>query len=571
MTERSGFFNSSGGDRAYSASDINDFFKGFVTEGVLSPVGGYFVVTAPGGGMNVNVADGKAWFLNTWLTNSQSKILSLSAGDVTYDRIDLIILDFDLDDRLNTIQVLQGTPAASPAWPTLADNARHKQVPLAAIAVAQGATEIDAGDVTNLIGGVYCPFCTGLLQQATVDGLNGQWENEFQQWMATIEADLQEIDTSGTLAELEDIRNKPIPGRNMIINGAMTVNQRPSSSHVNYTYATASLYPFPLCIDHWIVDVFSGASSAVIDVAHTDNGYLGSGPWGLKFTVTTPQASMGTTGGLTITQHIESNRCGQIKKGTTDAQPMILYFKAKTNYGGKCVAEIMDKNNSRSASYTIQMNGDEAWHTYSATIPADLTGELDNDNEPGLTLNLWFAAGSNYDNIPPTAGWHATAAGQRAPECSNWLATTNNYVEITDVQLEVGSVFTGFDRRDYQEELRLCQRFMEYYDVIYGQAIGTSNSGTYNVAYSTGWRLAEEKRDIPFIEYTSAHLSTVGNVAGDTTWSNCDLDLWKSTDPQQKHTPWFRFEPQAPPPFYLTDNRPYFTKITFLEVNAEYW
>lgn len=571
MTERSGFFNSTGGDRVYSASDINDFFKGFVTEGVLSPVGGYFAVTAPGGGMNVNVADGKAWFLNTWLTNSQNKIVSLAAGDVTNPRKDLIILDFDLDNRINTIQVLQGTPAATPAWPALADNSRHKQVPICVITVGQGVTEIDAGDLENLIGSSYCPFCTGLLQQATIDGLNGQWENEFQNWMLSIEADLQEIDTTGTLAELEDIRNKPIPGRNMIINGDMKINQRTYDEHLNYTYATASLYPFPLCVDHWIVDVFSGSSSAVIDVTREENGYLRQGECTLKFVVKTPQASLGTTGGMMIKQFIESSRCGQIKKGTPDAQPMIATFRAKTNLGGKCVLEIVDKDNSRSVSRTIQMIGDANWHSYSANIPADLTGQLFDDDEPGLEFNLWFAAGSGYDNIPPNSNWHALEAGQRAPECSNWLATTNNYVELTDVQLEVGTVYTGFDRRSLAEELRLCQRYMEFYPVLYGMAIGTSNTGGWNVAYSTGWRMAERKCRVPNIKYTSAHLSYVASIFGDTTWPNCDLDLWKEYDEQQKHTPWFRFQPQAPPPFYLKDDWPYFTKIVNLEINAEFW
>jgi hypothetical protein len=47
-----------------------------------------------------------------------------------------------------------------------------------------------------------------------------------------------------------------------------------------------------------------------------------------------------------------------------------------------------------------------------------------------------------------------TAAG-----AYNWVQTAGNYIEFTGVQLEKGTVATGFEQRPYATELALCQRY----------------------------------------------------------------------------------------------------------------
>ena len=46
---------------------------------------------------------------------------------------------------------------------------------------------------------------------------------------------------------------------------------------------------------------------------------------------------------------------------------------------------------------------------------------------------------------------------------SNVAIAVGDYIEITDVQLEVGSVATSFEHRSYGEELALCQRYYCFY------------------------------------------------------------------------------------------------------------
>jgi hypothetical protein len=56
-----------------------------------------------------------------------------------------------------------------------------------------------------------------------------------------------------------------------------------------------------------------------------------------------------------------------------------------------------------------------------------------------------------------------------------------NYIEITGVQLEKGTVATPFEFRNYAQELALCQRYFEKsFDIT--QAIAAGDSGNFVIA-----------------------------------------------------------------------------------------
>ena len=60
--------------------------------------------------------------------------------------------------------------------------------------------------------------------------------------------------------------------------------------------------------------------------------------------------------------------------------------------------------------------------------------------------------------------------------------SVGDYIEIADVQMEVGSVATDFEHRSYGEELALCQRY--YYKVLTGVDGGYGNKGGNGSVYS---------------------------------------------------------------------------------------
>jgi hypothetical protein len=44
---------------------------------------------------------------------------------------------------------------------------------------------------------------------------------------------------------------------------------------------------------------------------------------------------------------------------------------------------------------------------------------------------------------------------------SNFMASTSNWLRVKNVQVELGSVATEFERVDYSEQLARCQRYYE--------------------------------------------------------------------------------------------------------------
>ena len=98
--------------------------------------------------------------------------------------------------------------------------------------------------------------------------------------------------------------------------------------------------------------------------------------------------------------------------------------------------------------------------------------------------------------------------------------TLNSYLEIANVQVEVGSVATPFEHRSYGEELALCQR---YYQMYYGysyQVIGgfTGTMETTTTCHFFG--NIPEMRGAPTLEENNLHVSTAsGSVFGVTSSS----------------------------------------------------
>jgi hypothetical protein len=66
--------------------------------------------------------------------------------------------------------------------------------------------------------------------------------------------------------------------------------------------------------------------------------------------------------------------------------------------------------------------------------------------------------------------------------------TSGSYLELAQVQIELGKVATPFEYRSYGEEIALCQRYYEKYDQTanFYAAVSVSNTprinGTWNVA-----------------------------------------------------------------------------------------
>lgn len=568
MAITSGFFNSINGDRKYDATAINDFFEGFVTEGILSPVGGSLAVTAAGG-MQISVASGKAWFLQTFLTNSQPRLYELDPSDINFDRIDVVALDFDITNRTNSIIILKGTPASSPVAPTLTDTSTHKQVALAEITVSAGVTTITGGYVINKIGSAGTPLCTGLLQQMSIEDLAYQWDADYNGWKYQVESDLQEIDTSGTLAELQEMRERPIFRRNKLINGDFRIRQHTSNTRT--AISNSNLHDRGVA-DRW--QFYCGTTSA--GVWTLERISLGSGLYSFRATTTTAANYSLSAASAYFWQGIEGNNCGEWFKGTSDSLAYSISFKFKTNTAGTYIVELLDVTNSRTCSIAFTHNGNGLFQKFSGTIPPDFTGALDMSTDWELAFKFYIGAGSSYTNgtaLNTTWADSGSVGGNRCYGLSNGGGSVGDFFEWTDIQLEVGEFPTQFERLPLNDSLFLCQRYYEYYGhwespgALYRWYAGSSYLRQLYVKnplpYGAPKRVDPELYSSSIALYT--HTGTSAAYSGGT--------ITKWTDPGPTSTAWNH---TVRPHFYLLttsdlSDQEYWIAIDGFEIYADYY
>jgi hypothetical protein len=266
------------------------------------------------------------------------------------------------------------------------------------------------------------------------------------------------------------------PYRNLLINGDMQIAQRSTSVASNTAggYLTADRFNNQLSsLGTW--------TQSVENDAPTGSGFRKS----LKMLCTTADASPAAGDYNIISQFIEGQNLQQIAKGTASAQQLTLSFWVKSNVTGTYIAELQDVDNTRiaSASYSVSASG--TWEKKTITFPADTTGAFDNDNALSLAVNFWLGAGSTWTSGTLSTSWTSTTSANRAVGQTNLASATNNYWQVTGVQLEVGDTATPFDFLPYDVELLRCFRY--FYRLAHSShGLGTAHttSAVYGFIYN---------------------------------------------------------------------------------------
>ena len=258
-----------------------------------------------------------------------------------------------------------------------------------------------------------------------------------------------------------DIGQQALSNRNVIINGAMQVAQRGTSSA---GLSTAGGY---FTADRWR---FGQSGNDIVYTQSVEADYpSGSGfSRSLKMLVTTADASLDAADLSQIQTRLEGQNLQQFAKGTASAKQFALSFWVKSNTTGTYIAELSDIDNTRSVSASYTINASATWEKKTIIFPADATGLFDNDNAVSLDANFWLSAGTTYTSGTLATTWGATTTANRAVGQTNLGATLNNYWQVTGVQLEAGAVATPFEFEDFGVTLAKCQRY-------YYQTIGESN------------------------------------------------------------------------------------------------
>ena len=137
--------------------------------------------------------------------------------------------------------------------------------------------------------------------------------------------------------------------------------------------------------------------------------------------------------------------------------------------------------------------GDEnVWSMTNSTVIATLSPTLTTDWQK-FTLTTSSVIASNVSEI--TIKFYTSA-------CAG-TAGAADYFDITQVQLCEGEVALPFMPKSYEEELRACQRYMEFLSGAVGRAI-SATVGTFGFSYKVTKRIAAGTTNVFFITGTNA-------------------------------------------------------------------
>jgi|TARA_B100001094_G_scaffold72637_1_gene68919 hypothetical protein len=239
-----------------------------------------------------------------------------------------------------------------------------------------------------------------------------------------------------------------VVGKNIIINGAMQIAQRGTSSNTT-GYTT--------------VDRFSSFAAQTDELAVTleqstdaPDGFSNS----FKWTTTTAETTINSDEHAGFQTRLEGQSVQQLAHGTSSAKKVTLSFWVKSSVTGTFAISIFKSDSFRIIGSTYAINSANSWEKKTITIDGDTSGAIPNDNSNEFQINWLLAAGSALDSTDNTS-WGAYTTGNWAygQAQDSVLTTTNATWQITGVQLEVGESATEFEHRPYGTELSLCQRY----------------------------------------------------------------------------------------------------------------
>ena len=280
--------------------------------------------------------------------------------------------------------------------------------------------------------------------------------------------------------------------RNLIINGAMQVAQRGTSS-------TAANYE--------TVDRFQNSRSTDGGVTQSQTDLTSGSPYDEGFrhvyrqTMSTASSTPDAGHYLAALQLIEASTVATSGWNyTSDSSYLTVSFWVKSSVAGTYVFQFRT-NDGTAQAYTFEYTlVADTWKKVTHSIPGNSNITINNDNGRGLELYWWVYLGTSYDDSSHTNEvWEAySGSSQCKPFAQNWTTTANATFDVTGVQLEVGDKATPFEHRSYGEELALCHR---YFEKIYLNSYSCMLSAENSQQAKGGVIRFSEKRANPTITF----------------------------------------------------------------------
>jgi hypothetical protein len=319
-------------------------------------------------------------------------------------------------------------------------------------------------------------------------------------------------DTVGVVAGgTEQFRfgSNEIAPQNLLVNGAMTVAQRPTVTGMGDTNGART------AVDMWLVDTDGASNEGRFTTSQDSTSPAGFGS-SLKIDTTTAESAVAAGDLNVIETRNEAQDLQQLDWGTAAAKDVTLSFWFRSpKTGTHCVAMFaQDSNRSMVKEFTIASA--DTFEYFALTFAGDTGGTaFADDTGAGFWVAFPLVCGSNYQISADT--WTANNRYATSSQ-QNLLDNTANNVYISGVSLVVGAVAGDFQHQSYDTTLAKCLRYYERItgDVgsqIVGVGVCRSTTNCSQIPFNF-----TEKRAIPTISINSTSAydiisSSAGGVA----------------------------------------------------------
>ena len=249
--------------------------------------------------------------------------------------------------------------------------------------------------------------------------------------------------------------------KNLIINGAMQVAQR-GTTNTNEGYRTVDRFR----------NAFNGTDEAPTqeqaDVAAGTTPYTLGFRKSYKLTNGNQTGGAGATDYLGFEHHIEAQNVatsGWNFKSASSKLTLSFWIKSSVAQAFSGSIEIPDSSPARFFKFTTASLSADTWTKVTLQIPGDSNLNVDMNTSSGLAIRLYGFIGTTYSSSDSDTETWVTGSNRYANTMtSTWYTTNDATLEITGVQLEVGSTATDFEHKSFGEELALCQRYYEQFN-----------------------------------------------------------------------------------------------------------
>ena len=314
------------------------------------------------------------------------------------------------------------------------------------------------------------------------------------------------IEASGIGITCANINGTQIGGRrNLIINGAMMVAQRGTSTTTSGGYAADRL------------NVFHGGTDEAPTFAQADVS-SGTTPYTLGFRKCLKVTNGNQTSGAGAADYVwlqykieaqDIANSGWNYTSTSSFITLSFWVKSSVAQDFKGFIQTSDGTAQSYPFATGSLTAD-TWTKITKTIPGNSNLQFDNDVNTGMNIQFLPFFGTDYTASSATENaWQAYSSSARCKDStSTWYTTNDATWEITGIQLEVGTQATPFEHRSYGEEELLCHRY--FFSGIANRFWYNGHGGNVTDYQLIGFKT--EMRAAPTIAFGTIHTSTNVNT-----------------------------------------------------------